>query len=47
MWLIAEEIVEACVKDRDMDMCIWHWIDPEIQTQGLLSEEDTLQVLYW
>jgi len=27
-------------------LCIWHWIDPEIQTQGLLNEEDTLQLLY-
>jgi len=27
-------------------LCIWHWIDPEIETQGLLHEEDTLQVWY-
>jgi len=25
-----------------MDMCIWRWIDPEIQIQGLLNEEETM-----
>jgi hypothetical protein len=28
---------------RGMDMCIWRWIDPEIQIQGLLNEEETLE----
>jgi hypothetical protein len=47
MWLVAEEIVEACMKVRDNDMCVWRWMDPEIQIQGLLNEEETLEVLYY
>ena len=46
LWLVAGDIGEACVKDCDMGMCVWCWIDPEIQKQVLLNEEDTLQVLY-
>jgi hypothetical protein len=43
MWLVAEEIVKACVKNGDMVMCVWCWIDPEIQIQVLLNEEETLE----
>ena len=46
LWLVAGDIGEACVKGGDMGMCMWHSIEPEIQKQVLLSEEDTLQVLY-
>jgi len=46
LWLVAGDTGEACVKDGDMGMCMWRWIDPEIQKQVLLNEEDTLQVLY-
>jgi len=28
-----------------MDICMWRWIEREIQKQVLLNEEDTLQVL--